>query len=126
MLSELGIDRDGLITIGILAGTDFNPGGIKGVGPKKALELVKRGKTLEELITGWNEEWPPAKEIFEFFKNPPHTDSYSLEWREPREDRLIEFLVEEHDFSRERVVKTVSTVRESLKKGAQSNLSQWF
>ncbi|MEM5870583.1 MAG: flap endonuclease-1, partial [Candidatus Aenigmatarchaeota archaeon] len=44
-LNRLGITREQLIIIGILVGTDYNPGGIKGIGPKKALELVKRYKT---------------------------------------------------------------------------------
>src|SRR3989344_1739900 len=44
VLNELGINGDQLISMAVLVGTDFNPGGIKGIGPKKALALVKEKK----------------------------------------------------------------------------------
>ena len=40
MLSHLGLNRDQLIIIGILIGTDYNPGGVKGTGPKNVLKLA--------------------------------------------------------------------------------------
>ena len=40
VLNSLQIDHEQLICLGILSGTDFNPGGVKGIGPKKALTLV--------------------------------------------------------------------------------------
>jgi len=41
VLNELGIDGDQLICLAILVGTDFNPKGVHGIGPKKALALVR-------------------------------------------------------------------------------------
>jgi len=41
-LKALGINREGLIDLAILVGTDFDPG-IHGIGPKKALKAVKDG-----------------------------------------------------------------------------------
>jgi len=41
VLDNLGINKDQLLVLGILVGTDYNPGGVKGIGPKKALILVK-------------------------------------------------------------------------------------
>ena len=46
LLNKLQIDKDQLISLGILVGTDFNPGGIKGIGQKKALEIVQRYKSV--------------------------------------------------------------------------------
>ena len=37
VLNSLQINHDQLICLGILSGTDFNPGGVKGIGPKKRL-----------------------------------------------------------------------------------------
>ena len=52
-LNELGISRKQLIVLGILVGTDFNPGGIKGIGPKKGLKLIKQyGENFENLFNG--------------------------------------------------------------------------
>ncbi|MEM4366366.1 MAG: flap structure-specific endonuclease, partial [Candidatus Woesearchaeota archaeon] len=42
LLDTLGIDLPQLIALAMLVGTDYNPGGIKGIGPKKALQLVKK------------------------------------------------------------------------------------
>ena len=44
VLNALGVDGDQLISLAILVGTDFNPGGVRGLGPKKALALVKDKK----------------------------------------------------------------------------------
>jgi flap endonuclease-1 len=41
-LAHLKISQDQLIALAMLIGTDFNSGGIKGIGPKNALKLVKK------------------------------------------------------------------------------------
>src|SRR3989338_1764645 len=41
-LKHLGISQDQLIALAMLIGTDYNMGGIKGIGPKNALKLVKK------------------------------------------------------------------------------------
>jgi flap endonuclease-1 len=41
VLSELEINQEQLICLGILCGTDYNQGGVKGLGPKKGLKIVK-------------------------------------------------------------------------------------
>ena len=46
-LSECGLTHEQLIDVGILIGTDFNPDGIKGLGPKTALKLIKQYGTLK-------------------------------------------------------------------------------
>ncbi|MEM3723883.1 MAG: flap endonuclease-1, partial [Candidatus Hadarchaeales archaeon] len=49
VLKSLEITREQLIDIGILIGTDYNEG-VKGIGPKKALELVKKEGSLEKIL----------------------------------------------------------------------------
>src|SRR3989344_3706672 len=69
VLNSLGIDADQLISLAVLVGTDFNPGGVKGIGPKKALTAVRAKKYPIEIF--WEFEgrmdfdW---KEVFEIFK----------------------------------------------------------
>ena len=41
-LNETGLTYEQLIDVAILIGTDFNPDGIKGLGPKTALKLIKQ------------------------------------------------------------------------------------
>jgi flap endonuclease-1 len=50
VLKELGITHEQLVDIGILVGTDFNPKGVKGMGPKTALKLIKEHGTLENAL----------------------------------------------------------------------------
>jgi flap endonuclease-1 len=126
VLSSLGITREQLILIGILTGTDYNPG-VKGVGPKTALKLVKEHRTLDRLLE--NVKWEAdveIREIYEFFLNPPVTDEYKIEWKEPDANKIIEFMVEEHDFSRERVTKVVDKLQQSFTKDKQVSLKGWL
>src|SRR3989338_2847014 len=44
-LNNLGITHEQLIILSILVGTDYNIGGVKGIGPKKALKLIKEHGT---------------------------------------------------------------------------------
>ena len=54
--------------LGILVGTDYNPGGVKGIGPKTALKLVRKKKSLESVFADINWEFDPTpKDIFDFF-----------------------------------------------------------
>jgi len=127
LLKELGITREQLIIMGILIGTDYNPGGIKGIGPKKALDLVKKYQTLDNVLKAieWNFEID-AHDIYNFFLNPPTTDEYKLEWKEPDEEGIMKFMCDEHDFSQERVKKVVDKLKARFRSGRQATLSSWF
>ena len=46
LLKKLEITREQLIDIAILVGTDYNPYGIIGIGPKKAYMLIKNYKKI--------------------------------------------------------------------------------
>jgi len=128
-LDELGLTHEQLIDIGILVGTDFNPEGIKGIGPKTALQLIKEHGTLEKAIpTLRNAEFPvEPQRIREIFLHPKVTDNYPLNWREPNIDGVIEFMCRERDFDEERVRKALEKMSTGIKKtkGA-TTLEQWF
>jgi flap endonuclease-1 len=110
MLRELGLSREQLVDLGILVGTDFNPGGFKGIGPKTALKLIKEHGNLEEVSASKPEIVLPRelKRIREIFLQPDVTDDYKLEWREPDIESLVAFLCGERDFDEERVRGAVS------------------
>ncbi len=126
MLSELGITHDQLIITGILTGTDYNPGGVRGLGPKKALQLVKEQKTLESVMS--HVEWEfdtPAQDIFSFFKDPPIQDA-RIEKRQPDIERVKRILIDEHDFSPERVQRTMDKLRGAQEDRQQSSLQKFL
>jgi len=130
LLEALGITREQLIDIAIMLGTDYNPDGIKGIGPKKALQLIKAYGSIEKIVKLYKAEFPvPPEKIREYFLNPPVTTDYKLEWREPDEKAIYEILVEEHDFNPERVKNAVQRLMKAYRehiKGKQMGLEAWF
>lgn len=134
VLKTLEIDLDQLICLGILSGTDFNPGGIKGIGPKKALQLVKQykkpasifeaaEKQLKEAEQEMNFDW---KEIFDLFKKPDVTKNYKIEFKNPDEKKIMELLCKKNDFSEERIGNALKKLNEEGDKRKQKDLKKWF
>jgi len=124
VLKTIGVTQDKLIALAMLVGTDYHPGGVKGIGPKKALALVKECKSVEEIFTKakWEEHCNiPWKEIFTLFKDMNVTDEYEISFSTPKEEKLIDFLVKERKFGEERVRKTLS----ELKAKAQKSLGEF-
>ncbi|MEM0316344.1 MAG: flap endonuclease-1 [Archaeoglobaceae archaeon] len=121
-LKKLGITREQLIDIAILSGTDYNEG-IHGVGAKKAYNYIKTYGDIFRVLKVLKVEIENVEEIRNFFLNPKVTEDYTVEFREPKKDKIVEMLCEEHDFSRERVEKAL----EKLKfKPSQFTLEKWF
>lgn len=122
-------NREQLIDLAILLGTDYNPDGVPGVGPQKALKLVWEfgglEKMLETVLRGVYFPVDPL-EIKKFFLNPPVTDEYSTDIKKPDEQKLIDFLVREHDFSEDRVLKAVERLKRAQTKYKTSSLDSFF
>ncbi len=131
LLKALGITREQLIALGILVGTDYNPDGVRGVGPKTALRMVKAYRDPIKLLKSLPQrEFPvdPIK-IYEYFLNPPVTREYKLEWREPDENEIYRILVKEHDFSPDRVRNAVQRLKKAYRehfRGRQFGLDMWL
>ncbi|MCD6488454.1 MAG: flap endonuclease-1 [Desulfurococcales archaeon] len=131
LLKILGITREQLIDIAILIGTDYNPDGVKGIGPKTAYRLIRSYGSLEKVLKTLPKTAFPIDplKIKEYFLNPSKTDNYTIEWKEPSEEKVIEMLVEEHDFSIERVKNALERLRRAYRehiKGKQMGLEAWF
>lgn len=113
-LEKLKIDRDSLIVVAILCGTDFNPGGIKGIGPKKALKLVKeyRGR-FDELfkILDWFSYFDfPWIDVFNTFKKMPIDTESKPKFGEFNKEEILKIL-EKRDFNREATLKKLNEVK---------------
>ena len=129
ILKECEITYEQLIDVGILIGTDFNPDGIKGLGPKTALKLIKTHGTLEKAVPHIkNAEFPhPPQQIREIFLHPEVHSDYTLEWKEPKVEGIVDFLVREKDFSENRVRKAVEKMQQGTKElKSKTTLEQWF
>jgi len=129
VLNELGVTYEQLVDIGILVGTDFNPEGIKGIGPKTALQLIKEHGSLEKLLPNLKEATFPVEpaKIREIFLHPKVTDNYHLTWKEPDLEGVVEFMCGERDFSEDRVRKALEKMTQGIKKvKGKATLEQWF
>lgn len=102
-LNKLGINREQLIVLSLFVGTDYNKG-VDGIGPKKALKLVKE-KNRNELFNTYNFRADyDIREIYDYFISPNTiTVDRDLNPGKIEKDKLIKFLCDEHSFSRNRV-----------------------
>jgi flap endonuclease-1 len=114
ILNTLTIDNDQLIVVAMLIGTDYNNGGIKGIGPKNALTLVKKHQKDFDLLfkeVKWDEFFDfPWTDVFNLFKNMSIEENYKLEWKSINTTKLKEFLLD-HDFSEERINGTLEKLQ---------------
>jgi flap endonuclease-1 len=128
-LKELEISREQLIDVAILVGTDFNPDGVKGVGPKTALKLIKKHGSIEAATSeiGEVDFAKNLKRIREIFLKPKITDDYNLKWNTPNVEGVVNFLCRERDFSEDRVRRTINKMIEGVKEAkSKTTLESWF
>jgi flap endonuclease-1 len=117
---DLNLSQEQLIDMGILLGTDYNPDGIKGIGPKTAFKLIQKHGNLNNILEHINNfEFPiPVEKIKELFLKPRITDNYELKWSQPDTNGLLAFLCGEHNFNHQRVLKTINKMKKGLKSSA--------
>lgn len=128
-LQALQLSREQLVDLGILIGTDFNPEGFKGIGPKTALKLVKEYGGIERIAEVNKEVVPPPEldRIREIFLKPAVASNYTLEWRESDVESLVQFLCGERDFNEERVRTAVERARTAMaKESGKKTLESFF
>ncbi|MBS7609872.1 flap endonuclease-1 [Candidatus Bathyarchaeota archaeon] len=125
MLEELGISHEQLIDIAILIGTDFNRG-VKGIGIKGALKLIKAYGSLENLP---KEISVPKNyhEVRNIFLNPPITESYETNFSSMDEVGLLSFLCEEKNFRSDRVKELIRRMEAAAKRWKKClDLDKWM
>jgi flap endonuclease-1 len=105
LLEGWRIDREGLVDLALLVGTDFNDG-VKGIGPKKALKLVQQHGRIEHMPAAVRDALgDPAgvDEVRRVYLAPDVTSDFDVEPSEPDFAGVTRFLCDEREFSRERV-----------------------
>jgi len=124
-LSALGITREQLVDMALLIGTDFNEG-VKGIGPKKALGLIKKHGRLEPALAELNVEIESKDEVREIFLHPNVIEVVELNFREPDKDGVRHMLCDEHDFSRDRIEAALEKFGVARSEQKQKSLDGWF
>ena len=126
VLEDLEISHEKLVWMGILMGTDFNPKGVHGIGPKTALKLVREYESFDKLMENnkveWEEENDPY-EIKDFFMDPPVTE---VEYENGELDKeKVREILERHDFSDKRINSGLSDLEKALN-SRQSGLNSFM
>ncbi len=127
-IEKLGIDQEQLIIIGILTGTDYNIGGVKGIGPKKALKLVKENEDYDKMFEElkWDDYFKVGwRDIFKIIKDMPVKGDYSIEFKAIEPEKIKEILVERHGFSEDRIDSALGKLKQKVKEKEQKGLGEW-
>ncbi|MGI0038143.1 MAG: flap endonuclease-1 [Nitrososphaera sp.] len=126
VLKEVGVSHEQLVDVGILVGTDFNPGGFSGIGPKTALKLIKENGRLEK-VDKVKHLLPevPYEEIRKIFLNPEVPKVEDILFGEVKRERVLDFLCIEKSFSADRVSGQLDKLQKTAENRSQS-LEQWF
>ncbi|KAL6441335.1 hypothetical protein ACFW04_003528 [Cataglyphis niger] len=121
------------IDLCIMLGCDYT-GSIKGVGPKRAIELIKNYRSLDKIIENIDtkkysipENWN-YKEARLLFQEPEvmNAEDIQLKWSEPDEEGLVKFLCGDKQFSEERVRNGAKKLHKARNTSTQGRLDSFF
>ena len=126
ILADNELSRDQLIDLAIMIGTDFHPG-IKGIGPKTGLKLIKEHDTIESVCAAKGKEIPERlDEIREIFRDHPvvEVSDEKLEQGQVDVEGLKKFLVDDRQFSQKRFDNAMDLLEDAglVRTGGQTSL----
>jgi len=133
VLEGLGLTQDEFIDLCILLGCDYCDS-IRGIGPKRAVDLIKQHKSIEEIIKRLDtkkytvpEEWP-YEGARRLFKQPEVTEGASVElkWTDPDEEALVKFMCEEKGFNEDRMRNGCKKLTKARHGSTQGRLDSFF
>ncbi len=128
VLNELGIDKDQLICLAILVGTDYNPGGVKGLGQKRALEIVQQNKYPVEIFKVVQKKYDfifDWQEVFKQFSSYQSNQTEEIKFQKPNLEKIKLFL-QKYEFSENRIDSSLQKLQQIEEKKKQKGLSDFF
>lgn len=134
-LNSLGIKQEQLIWIGLMLGTDFNEG-IKGIGPKTAMKIVKSSKSITDIKNYIKEKYKTEfeldpQEVIDLFEKPEVKEIKMEEVEKglklkPNKEKLISFMCDEHGFDGDRITKYADKLIDFKGSSRQQSIGSWF
>ncbi|KAK6293216.1 hypothetical protein J4Q44_G00367170 [Coregonus suidteri] len=133
LLQDINLTHEQFIDLCILLGCDYC-GTIKGIGPKRAIDLIRQHGSIEEILENIDPSKHPApedwlyKEARGLFLQPDVVDcsTVDLKWSEPDEDALIQFMCAEKQFSEDRIKNGCKKIMKSRQGSTQGRLDSFF
>ncbi len=124
-LASLGMTREQLVDMALLIGTDFNEG-VKGIGPKKALALIKKHSSLDPALAELKVDIESKDEVRRIFLEPRVAAGAVAEFRDPDPDGVRAMLCDEFAFSRDRIDQALAKFTAARGQQKQKSLDTWF
>ncbi|RPB21457.1 PIN domain-like protein [Terfezia boudieri ATCC MYA-4762] len=134
VLTGLDMTRDQFIDLCILLGCDYCET-IPKVGPKSALELIRKHGSLEGVVKFLEtsdkyklpEDWP-WQDVRELLLKPDvaPAEEFDFKWNAPDTEGLVKFLVDEKGFNIDRVKNGAKRLETYLKSAQQGRLDGFF
>lgn len=133
LLEEIKLSHDEFIDLCILLGCDYCET-IRGIGPKRAIELVRQYKRIEAILQHIDTKKYPVpdnwlyQEARQLFLKPDVVDAEEVElkWTEPDEEGLVAFMVQEKQFNEDRIRNGVKKLLKSKQGTTQVRMDDFF
>ncbi|KAM9845374.1 putative flap endonuclease 1 homolog isoform 2-T2 [Aulostomus maculatus] len=117
LLERLQITHEEFVDLCVLLGCDYCDK-IAGFGPKKALVLIQKHRTIENVVLNINRKTHPVpydwkyKEARKLFLDEPQATAPELTWTEPDEEALVRFFCYSRHVREERIRNRLARFRQ--------------
>lgn len=133
ILRGMDISIEQFVDLCILLGCDYC-GNIRGIGPKKAYDLLKQYKCIENILENIDRKkyQPPDDwkymEARKLFLEPDIIDgnNFELSWTEPKIQEIIDYLCTLKGFNEDRIRTALSRLQKSRDAGQQGRIDSFF
>lgn len=131
ILKELELSMSSFIDLCILMGCDYCDT-IKGIGYKRAYDLILKYGSIEKIIEGEKIEIPDnfdykaARVIFEELSSVGEIGEFEVKFDKIDKEGLLEFLVKEKGFDESRVLNGIEKMKKCKNKGHQPKIDLFF
>nr|CAD7423222.1 unnamed protein product [Timema monikensis] len=133
VLEGLQLNQNEFIDFCILLGCDYCDS-IRGIGPKKAMDLIKQHRNLETILERLDtKKYPPPenwlyKEARKLFLEPDIADPETIElkWTNPDEEGLVKYLCTDKAFNEDRVRNAAKKLSKARTGSTQARLDSFF
>ncbi|VDK70360.1 unnamed protein product [Litomosoides sigmodontis] len=133
VLKDFGMNMEQFVDLCILLGCDY-VSTIRGIGPKKAFELIKKHECIENVLEAIDETKYPIpknwqyKEARRLFLEPDIMGCENLElvWKEPDVEGIVQFLCGEKSFNEDRVRNSLSRMQKGRQAAQQARIDSFF
>lgn len=134
-LNGLNMNMDEFIDLCVLCGCDYVDG-IGGIGPVTALNLMRKHKTLEQVVNIIKQgktkyklpQEYPVDQLRNMFVDPEieKGDQILLKWAKPDELQIKKILVEENQFDESKITNGIKRLTVARKKSGQVRVDSFF